>query len=211
MVPVIDRSSLEDDTKLNALYQGAMERGLLGMAESDRLAYFGAAEHALRVTKAAAARPAGKGGDEAGNLFVYLLRTKEWGKITDEDDHRAAARLRRIDGVAESPTIPIFTIMEKTPPADSTADAARSAENLSPLGESWRRFLKGGGLAEVLSRREACGKEVGWLKRIQARFLRRDVQPHSVSTVVPAPTQEVLDDHHRDFEAEMAREGDPWQ
>ena len=84
--PNLDDVQLEDlkDTgRLLDLHRQAIDRKLVTASENDRLRFVAAAEHALAIGK----------GNPPG-LFVYLVRGKCWRYITQEDEDRAASRLK---------------------------------------------------------------------------------------------------------------------
>jgi len=72
------------------LYDRAVERGLAGTAEADRLRFVALAEHAItKVTR---------DGGEVHRLFAYLLyRPMSWGWISLEEEDRARRRLAQHD------------------------------------------------------------------------------------------------------------------
>ncbi len=75
---------LKDTGRLLRLHAQAVARGLVGPSEADRLRFIGAAEHALALGK----------GNPPG-LFMYLVRDRLWRYVTQEDEDRAHARLKR--------------------------------------------------------------------------------------------------------------------
>jgi hypothetical protein len=75
---------LRDTGRLLGLYDRAVARGLVGSSEADRLRFVGAAEHALTVGK----------GNPPG-LFLYLVRGGLWRYLTQQDEDRANARIKR--------------------------------------------------------------------------------------------------------------------
>jgi hypothetical protein len=80
----VEATDLEDTGRLLALFDQAVERGLLGGSERDRLRFVSAAEHARRV-----------GTQNACGLFVRMLRGDRWSYVSQESESRANARLKR--------------------------------------------------------------------------------------------------------------------
>ena len=78
---------LKDTGRLLDLLRQAIDRGLIGSSEADRLRFVAAAEHALAV---GTANPPG--------LFAYLVRGRCWRYITQADEDRANARIKRTSG-----------------------------------------------------------------------------------------------------------------
>jgi hypothetical protein len=74
---------LKDTGRLLDLHHQAVEQGVIGESEADRLRFLAAAEHALAIGKA---NPCG--------LFVYLIRGKLWRYLTQSDENRANARIK---------------------------------------------------------------------------------------------------------------------
>jgi len=75
---------LRDTGRLLQLHDQATARDLVGSSEADRLRFVGAAEHAMAVGK----------GNPPG-LFMYLVRGRLWRFLTQEDEDRANARIKR--------------------------------------------------------------------------------------------------------------------
>ena len=75
---------LKDTGRLLRLHAQAVARGLVGSSEADRLRFVGAAEHALAL-----------GTGNPPGLFMYLVRGRLWRYVTQEDEDRAHARLKR--------------------------------------------------------------------------------------------------------------------
>jgi hypothetical protein len=75
---------LRDTGRLLQLHDQARARDLVGSSEADRLRFVGAAEHAMAVGK----------GNPPG-LFMYLVRGRLWRYLTQEDEDRANARIKR--------------------------------------------------------------------------------------------------------------------
>jgi hypothetical protein len=75
---------LRDTGRLLQLHDQARARDLVGSGEADRLRFVGAAEHAMAVGK----------GNPPG-LFMYLVRGRLWRYLTQEDEDRANARIKR--------------------------------------------------------------------------------------------------------------------
>jgi hypothetical protein len=75
---------LKETGRLLRLHAQAVARGLVGSSEADRLRFVGAAEHALGL---GAGRPAA--------LFMYLVRGRLWRYLTQADEDRAHARIKR--------------------------------------------------------------------------------------------------------------------
>lgn len=87
----------EDLTKtgrLLALFDRAVERGLIEQSEDGRLRFLAAAEHALRC---ADQNPAG--------MFASIVNGGRWLYITHADEEAAAARLREMHRGTRRPTI----------------------------------------------------------------------------------------------------------
>jgi hypothetical protein len=77
---------LKDTGRLLRLHGQAVARGVVTASEADRLRFVGAAEHALAIGRA---NPAG--------LFAYLVRGHCWRYLRQDDEDRAAARLKVYD------------------------------------------------------------------------------------------------------------------
>ena len=75
---------LKDTGRLLQLHDQAVARDLIGSSESDRLRFVGAAEHAMAVGRR---NPSG--------LFCHLIRGRLWRYLTQEDEDRANARIKR--------------------------------------------------------------------------------------------------------------------
>jgi hypothetical protein len=75
---------LKDTGRLLRLHAQALARELVGSSEADRLRFVGAAEHALALGK----------GNPPG-LFMYLVRGRLWRYLTQGDEDRAHARIKR--------------------------------------------------------------------------------------------------------------------
>jgi hypothetical protein len=75
---------LKDTGRLLGLLDQAIARDLVGSSEADRLRFVAAAEHAMAVGK----------GNPPG-LFLYLVRGRLWRYLTQEDENRANARIKR--------------------------------------------------------------------------------------------------------------------
>jgi hypothetical protein len=75
---------LKETGRLLRLHAQAVARGLVGPSEADRLRFVGAAEHALALGK----------GNPPG-LFMSLVRGRLWRYVTQEEEDRAHARLKR--------------------------------------------------------------------------------------------------------------------
>jgi hypothetical protein len=75
---------LKETGRLLGLLTQAIVRGLVGSSEADRLRFVSAAEHALGVGQ----------GNPPG-LFMHLVRGRLWGYLTQLDEDRANARLKR--------------------------------------------------------------------------------------------------------------------
>lgn len=82
----IDLEDLIIATRLDELYRQATEAGRLPHSEFNRLLWFAAAEYALEVGKR---NPCG--------LFVKLYSEKLWHYITQKQEDRARAKLKRLD------------------------------------------------------------------------------------------------------------------
>ncbi|REJ90426.1 MAG: hypothetical protein DWQ34_17455 [Planctomycetota bacterium] len=80
----ITLDDLREDRRTMDLWQRAVGSGLVG--RGDRLNFFAAAEHALRV---GTSNPAG--------LFVWLLANRRWDYITQGDEDAACRRLQQVD------------------------------------------------------------------------------------------------------------------
>lgn len=91
--PSLDRISMADlqsTERLQQLYVDAVHRRWVGRAPADRLAFFGAAERALRV---ATRNPPG--------LFAAILRRKLWSHVTQADEDAACRKLGDSNAMAE--------------------------------------------------------------------------------------------------------------
>ena len=75
---------LKDTGRLLRLHAQSVARELVGSSEADRLQFVGAAEHALAL---GTVNPCG--------LFMYLVRGRLWRYLTQADEDRAHARLKR--------------------------------------------------------------------------------------------------------------------
>jgi len=80
----ITRQDLHDTERLLLLYEQAVTAGLIGPAEADRLTFVALAQHVL------AYRP-----DNAGGLFMQLLRKRQFDYVTQDDEGTAQRRLKR--------------------------------------------------------------------------------------------------------------------
>jgi hypothetical protein len=74
---------LKQTDRLLDLHHQAVEQGIVGGSEADRLRFIGAAEHALGIGKT---NPCG--------LFAYLIRGKLWRYLTQADEDRANVRIK---------------------------------------------------------------------------------------------------------------------
>lgn len=79
----IEAHDLGDPVRLNGLFAQAVRQKLVRGSLSDRLRFFGAAEHALRVGRR---NPCG--------LFSAIVRRGLWAYISQVDEDRAATQLR---------------------------------------------------------------------------------------------------------------------
>jgi hypothetical protein len=80
-----------DPVRLDELYHAATQAGVLPHSESNRLAWFAAAEHALDAGKE---NPCG--------LFVSLYRRKLWHYVTHAQEDHARTKLKMLDFGEES-------------------------------------------------------------------------------------------------------------
>ncbi len=78
----VTEAALSDDAAMAGLFLRAVRLGIVRDSDQDRLRFWGAAVHALRV------------GDEPPRLFAWTLYGARWDHITAEDEDRAAARLK---------------------------------------------------------------------------------------------------------------------
>ncbi len=85
-------SDLQDLDRLLILYTQAVQSGLIGGAEADRLSFVALAHHVV------AFRPINPGG-----LFLYLLRQRQFHFITQAEEELAQHRLKRHDFPASRP------------------------------------------------------------------------------------------------------------
>lgn len=85
----IEAHDLRDPIRLDALFAQAARQKLIRRTLSDRLRFFAAAEHALRVGRR---NPCG--------LFAVIVRRGLWAYISQADEDRAAAQLK----LAHQPT-----------------------------------------------------------------------------------------------------------
>ncbi len=76
-------ADLRDSSRLLSLFEQAAKRGHLRRCEADRLRFFAAAEHALRV-----------GNRNPCGLFAQTVRQGLWRFSTESDEERARRRLR---------------------------------------------------------------------------------------------------------------------
>lgn len=74
---------LREITRLLVLHEQAIQRGLIGTGEADRLKFVAAAVHAQAMAK------------DPCRLFAWLIRSKRWEVITQADEDEACARLKR--------------------------------------------------------------------------------------------------------------------
>ena len=79
-------AELQDADKLATRWAAAVRMGLVQESEADRLRFYGAAVHALRV---ASRNPCG--------LFATVVRRKLWGYLSQADEDQARALLRSAD------------------------------------------------------------------------------------------------------------------
>jgi hypothetical protein len=77
---------LENGHRLQMLFEQATAGGLVRPTEAQRLDFFAAAEHALRVAKR-----------NSCGLFFAMIRGGWWHYISQEDEDRARVKLRRLD------------------------------------------------------------------------------------------------------------------
>lgn len=82
-LPNVELSDLTNAGRLTGLFYSACERGIVAPCDDDRLRFFAAAEHALRVGATPAA------------LFAAMVNRGEWHLISIRDENRGAARLKR--------------------------------------------------------------------------------------------------------------------
>jgi hypothetical protein len=75
---------LRNTERLLLLYEQAVNAGLIGSAEADRLTFVALAQHVL------AYRP-----NNAGGLFSQLLRKRQFDYVTQDDEDTAQQRLKR--------------------------------------------------------------------------------------------------------------------
>jgi hypothetical protein len=75
---------LRDTGRLFRLHDQAVARDLVGSSEADRLRFVAAAEHAMAVGQ----------GNPPG-LFMHLVRGRLWRYLTQDDEDRANARIKR--------------------------------------------------------------------------------------------------------------------
>jgi hypothetical protein len=75
---------LRETDRLLILHEQAVEQGLIGPSEAERLTFVALAQHVLWF------RP-----DNAGGLFRQLLRSRRYQVITQEDEDTAQQRLKR--------------------------------------------------------------------------------------------------------------------
>jgi hypothetical protein len=75
---------LRETGRLLVLYQQAVEQGLIGPSEAERLTFVALAQHVLLY------RP-----DNAGGLFRKLLMSRSYQVITQDDEDAALQRLKR--------------------------------------------------------------------------------------------------------------------
>jgi hypothetical protein len=87
---------LHDTSRLLALYDQAVQAGLSGPAEADRVTFVALACHVVRY------RPA-----NAGGLFHHLLQQRGSRFVTQDDEDQARERLKRaLYGVGRTVAVP---------------------------------------------------------------------------------------------------------
>ena len=123
---------LKDTGRLLDLLGQAIDRKFVSPSEADRLAFVGAAEHALAVGK----------GNPPG-LFAYLVRGACWRYLTQDDEDRANARIKAYLRGPE---------LEPVPMARSAAIRPALSEDSRQVGE-YRRALRRRGIPAIRSRR----------------------------------------------------------
>jgi len=82
---------LKSDCRLEVCYQRAIRVGIIGKSRSDREHYWAAAVHALKRD------PVG-----APNLFAWMVKGKEWSKITEAEEDEGHKRLKKFEMEATS-------------------------------------------------------------------------------------------------------------
>ena len=82
----LSAEDLENPARLQALFDQANAAGLVERTEARRLDFFAAAEHALRTVKR-----------NSCGLFFSMIRSGWWQHISQEDEDRARAKLRRLE------------------------------------------------------------------------------------------------------------------
>jgi len=96
----IGDGDLENDARLEELYQGAVKAGKVRDSEAGRLRYFAAAAHALRKAKPGT----------AGNMFAALVTgTLKDQVISDEDEDGARKRLKAL-AAGPGPVLPVVVV-----------------------------------------------------------------------------------------------------
>jgi len=116
----IEAHDLGDPIRLNGLFAQAVRQKLVRGSLSDRLRFFAAAEHALRVGRR---NPCG--------LFAAIVRRGLWAYISQVDEDRAATQLR----LAERRKGALHESKRQSIASDSrrSLSPASSAENISTL------------------------------------------------------------------------------
>ena len=96
---------LRDTDRLLQLHEQAVEAGLIGDAEMDRLNFVSLAEHVL-TSRESTRNPCA--------LFIHLLKQAAWHEITPEEEDRANHRIKvhlgRVRPVDPFPVIPCRSI-----------------------------------------------------------------------------------------------------
>jgi hypothetical protein len=117
----IEVHDLRDPARLNGLFVQAVRRKLVRGSLSDRLRFFAAAEHALRVGRQ---NPCG--------LFAAILRRGLWAYISQADEDRAAVKLKfaeQVEGSTDK-TMPRLAVNGR---GDDGEACPRAASNVTSL------------------------------------------------------------------------------
>jgi hypothetical protein len=108
----IQPEDLRNDTRSEALWQDAMERGHLKNTQADRINFFAAIAHALRVAK-----------HNACGLLRTVVEQRLWHFLSQADEYNAIQRLRRSADALETKATPWMHMNPSlTMPADRSGE-----------------------------------------------------------------------------------------
>jgi uncharacterized metal-binding protein len=114
----IQLHDLRQDSRSEALWQQAIQRGHLKQTQADRINFFAAIAHALRVAK-----------HNACGLLRTVVEQGHWHFLSQADEYNATQRLRRAADALETKatqwmhTIPSFSMHADTRAADNEQPA----------------------------------------------------------------------------------------